>query len=264
MNPNFLAAIGAALCFLLSASAFAQTGDGAKKHPDDISKKIQAGSFTPRIFVRNEYRSNQDGSYVNVLVPLVEVPVGETMAFRAEIPLVTRNPRKPGTDADTGLGDITLRLSRTTLTGEGYAMVLGVEYNADSATEDSLDSGQHTLSPLVFGSVRLPRLNSILFPLIQYYETVAGDDSRPDVHYTNIKTMVLTRLPDSYYTFVEPAIYIDHERNDRVGMNLEIEFGRFVDSQTMIYGRPGAGLFGDNLPQVFNWNFEVGFRHFFK
>lgn len=264
MTLRSLVVIGAAMFYLGSGTVYGQAANGATNKPDEISKKIQAGSFTPRIFVRNEYRSNQDGSYVNVLVPLLEVPVGETMAFRVEIPLVSRRPGTPGADADTGLGDINTRFSKSVLNGDGYAMVLGVEYNFNSATEDTLGSGKETISPLVFGSVKAPRLNSILFPLVQYYQSVAGDSAHPDIKLTVIKPMVLTRLPNRFYTFAEPAIYIDHESNDRVGATLELEFGRFVNSQTMVYGRPGVGLFGDEMPQIFNWNFEVGFRYFFR
>lgn len=264
MKPNVFAACGAALCVMASAPAIAQTDDGNKKNSDEISKKIQAGSFTPRIFVRDEYRSGQEEGYSNVLVTLVEVPIGETMAFRVEVPITTVNRKIPGHDADTGIGDINTRLSKTVATGERYAVVLGVEYNFDSATEDSLGSGKETLSPLIFGSVKVPELNSIVFPLLQYYGSVGGDNSRPDISYTVFKPLIFTKLPNRFYTFVEPAIYVDHERNDRVGMNVEFEFGRFVNPQTMVYGRPGVGLFGDNLPQIFNWNFEVGFRYFFR
>jgi hypothetical protein len=259
-----LLAVAAAMFCAVSGTAFGESGNGDKNGQNDATKKIQAGSFSPRVFVRNEYRSNQDGSYMNFLVPLVEVPLGELYSLRTEVPVITRNPRIPGTDADTGIGDIVTRLSRTVLTGEGYAMVFGLEYTFDSATEDSLGSGKQILSPVIYGSVRVPKLNSILFPLAQYYESVGGDDARPDVRQTVIKPMALTRLPNRFYTFVEPAVYIDHEHNDRVGVTLEVEAGRFVNPQTMVYLRPGAGLVGDDMPQIFNWNFEVGFRYFFK
>jgi hypothetical protein len=45
---------------------------------------------------------------------------------------------------------------------------------------------------------------------------------------------------------------------------LEVEAGRFLNPQTMLYPRPGAGVFGDNVSQVYNWNFEVGLRYFFN
>ncbi len=264
LKPAALAAAAALVAAFASQPLLAQESKRANGNSEDATKKIQAGAFSPRIFVRDEYRDNQDGSYSNTLVTLVEVPVGEQMGFRAEVPLTTRDPRTPGTDADFGLGDITTRLSRTMLTGDGWAAVLGVEYIWDSATEDSLGAGRPTISPLLFGSVRVPSLNTILFPNIQYYRSLDSDAANPRESYTVIKPMFLTRLPNRFYTFVEPSIYVDHERNDRVGMNLELEGGRFVNPQTMVYLRPGIGVHGDELPQVFNWNFEVGFRYFFR
>ena len=96
------------------------------------------------------------------------------------------------------------------------------------------------IAPLIFASIDLPQYNSVVFPFLQHYVTLGGDDARRDVHYTSIKSAFLTRLPNLIYTIVEPQVIVDHERADKVG------------------------LFGDNLPQVYDWKFEVGVRFFLK
>ena len=50
---------------------------------------------------------------------------------------------------------------------------------------------------------------------------------------------------------------------DKVGLTLEAEAGKFVDRRTALWLRPGIGLHGDDLPQVYNWNLQVGVRHTF-
>jgi hypothetical protein len=59
-------------------------------------------------------------------------------------------------------------------------------------------------------------------------------------------------------------LYVDWEHDGRTGFTLEAELGRFVTKGLGLYLRPGIGLWGDKLPPVYNWNFEVGFRYIFN
>ena len=71
-------------------------------------------------------------------------------------------------------------------------------------------------------------------------------------------------LPNRYYTMIFPTFYLNKAINDKVGMKLEIEGGRFVSKKTMAYVTPGFGVYSEVLPQVYNWRLIVGLRHFFK
>jgi hypothetical protein len=104
----------------------------------------------------------------------------------------------------------------------------------------------------------------VVFPFLQHYFTLGGDDARRDVHYTSIKSAFLTRWPNLVYTIFEPQVIVDHERADKVGLTLDGEIGRFLNRDTAIWVRTGLGLFGDSLPQVYDWKFEVGARFFLK
>lgn len=44
---------------------------------------------------------------------------------------------------------------------------------------------------------------------------------------------------------------------------LEAEGGRFLTRQLAVWARPGIGLHGDDLPQVYNWNLKIGVRYTF-
>ena len=138
----------------------------------------------------------------------------------------------------------------------------GTEFIFNTATKDVLGAGKNVIAPLIFASFDLPQYNSVVFPFLQQFVTLGGDDARRNVHYTSIKSAFLTRWPNLTYTVVEPRLIVDHERADKTGMTLEGELGRFLNRDTAIWTRPGIGLFGNDLPQIYDWKFEVGVRFF--
>jgi hypothetical protein len=253
-NTRALAA-GLALlsCPILPAAA---DSTGAGTRPDALE-------FRMRGELRDEYVDYQQGGGSNMLVPRLDYAVTPAFSVRLEAPLVTSGPELAGESNRSGFGDLLLRASYRVSRGPGYAVVAGAEALLDTASTESLGYGKQVLAPLVYASIDVPRCRSVLFPFAQRFFTVGGDDSRPDVDYTLLKAAMLTRWHDRLYTVVEPQVVVDHERADRVGAMLEVEGGRFLDRRTTIFARPGIGLHGDDLPQVYNWNLKVGVRYAF-
>jgi len=245
--------------FGVSYSAFSQveTASGADAVPQSSQP---AGFRTNRAEIRNDFLHPQDGSTVYMIVPRVDFSTDPDLSFRIEAPMVFTE--SASNETGSGLGDLLFRGSYRISRGPGYAIVAGSELILDTATKDTLGMGKNVIAPLIFASIDLPRYNSVVFPFLQHFVTLGGGDSRPDVHYTSIKSALLTRWPNLVYTIVEPQIIIDHERADKVGSTLEAEVGRFVNRDTAFWVRPGVGLFGDNLPQVYDWKLEIGVRFF--
>ncbi len=227
----------------------------------------QAGSgpleFRMRAELRNEYLDYQQGGGANMLVPRLDYAVTPAFSMRLEAPLVTSGPEWSGENNESGVGDLLFRASYRVARGAGYAVVAGSEVLLDTASSDSLGYGKKVLAPLAYASIDVPRCRSVLFPFIQHHFTVGGDDSRADVHYTTLKAAMLTRWPDRLYTVLEPQLVVDHERADRLGAVLEVEGGTFLDRRTAVWVRPGVGLHGNDLPQVYNWALKVGVRYTF-
>jgi hypothetical protein len=217
-----------------------------------------------RIEIRNEYQDLQGGGTVDMIVPRVDFSVNPDLSLRIETPIVFADPGTPGNNGESGIGDLLFRGSYRVAHGPGYAIVAGSEIILNSASKDSLGMGKNVIAPLIFASIDVPQCNSVVFPFLQHYMTMGGDDGRTDVHYTSLKAPFLTRWSNLVYTILEPQMVIDHARADKVGMTLEGEVGRFLNRDLAIWGRPGFGLFGDNLPQVYDWKLEVGVRFFLK
>lgn len=265
-SPNVRGlAAGFLAASLLAVSAHAQTGNGeaTQAASDAFVKRLDPTDFNSRFEVRNEYQDLQGGGSVNLLVPRLDYAVSSALSLRVETPVVHSDPDAVG-GSETGFGNLLFRASYRAARGAGYAVVVGGELILDTASKDALGNGKNVVAPFVFGSIDVPGLRSVFFPFIQHFVTLGGDDARPDVHYTGIKPVLLTRWPDRFYTVVEPHFIIDHEHADRVGLTLEGEVGRFLNRNVALWARPGVGLHGDNLPQVYNWNFEVGFRYIFN
>ena len=246
-----------------SGSAFSQveTASGADAAP----RSSQPVDFrTNRVEIRNEIQDLQGGGTVYLFVPRVDFSVNPDLSFRFEAPMVFADSGPPINDTASGIGDLLFRGSYRVVRGGGYAIVAGSELILNTATQDDLGAGKNVIAPLVFASIDLPQYNSVVFPLLQHYVTLGGDDARQDVHYTSIKSAYLTRWQTRIYTIVEPQLVVDHGRADKVGMTLEGEIGRFLNRDLAIWARPGVGLFGDNLPQVYDWKLEIGVRFFLK
>ena len=79
-----------------------------------------------------------------------------------------------------------------------------------------------------------------------YFGGSAGDDSRPDINYASIRpAVVLTKWPNRWYTVIDPNFFYDFELDNKLGMTLEVEVGRALSSNVIVWGRPGIGVFGD-------------------
>ena len=227
----------------------------------DVAKRIDPTDFKHRFDLRSEYVDYGTASMMT-LVPRAEYAFSNSLAVRAEIPILRYDPGSSDPAAN-GVGNLVTRLAWRATRSEGYAMVVGSELSLDTASNANLGSGKHVLAPFAFWAIDLPAMKSVFFPYIQYGSSLGGDASREDVRYTNLRTSLLTRWPARTYSFVEVNYWFDHERSNRYSSYAKAELGRFVSPKTGFYLRPGAGMSGTNERLGMKWSMEIGMRHFF-
>ena len=271
MIKLLISLVAAALLGLLPATAaFSQSKEEqtakqeeAQTVQQDISKAVSPNKAKRRFFLRNEYREREDDTAINVLEALYDLPLSDDLVLRTQVQYVTNNPTMGSTT--NGLGDITNVLDYRYKRDGSNSYAIGLEVRWNTAAKPNLGVGNTLVAPTWSATISAPKYNSILFPLAQVFFSVDHDDGREKLNYTALKPRWLTKLKNRYYTFVEPVVYIDHENdNDTTGV-LEVELGRFVNAQTMAYVRPGAGLWGETDSRyLYDWNFEIGMRYFFK
>jgi hypothetical protein len=239
----------------------AQTQSAAPSAAEQALKKPT--DFRSRVELRNEYQELSGNGYRNLIIPRLEYAVTGSVLFRIEVPYIWYEPGVSGGSGSSGIGDLLARGAWRAVQSEGFALVLATDVIFDTALDDRLGQGRTVLAPHVFAAIDVPKYNSTFFPNIQHYFSIGGDQNRADVSFTTLKANLLTRWPKSVYTFLEPQFTIDWERDSRVGLTIELEVGKLVSKNVAIWARPGIGVIHNDLPQVYNWNFEVGVRYIF-
>jgi hypothetical protein len=253
--PGFL------LMLCLPLPVPAQTQPGAPSAAETLLSKPT--DFRTRAELRNEYQNLEGEGYRNIIAPRFEYAVSPSVALRLDTPYVIYDPGAGG-ERVSGQGDLIARGVWRASQREGLAVIVGTEVIFDTADDPRLGFGKTVVAPLMYAAKDLPQYDSVFFPNIQHYFSVAGDDTRADVNFTTLKPNLLTRWPNKIYTFLEPQFTIDWERDAKTGLTVELEIGKILSRNIAAWARPGIGVINRNeLPQVYEWNLEVGMRYIF-
>ena len=267
LSPRSTACAWRAVPLLLFCSANTLAADAAPATaappPADYTRKLDPTDFRTRFEMRHEFQALQGGAERTYTYPRLDYAFSKALQLRIETPFATYDPRSAGQPGASGAGDLNVRLAWRALRTPDYALIAGVETAFNTADDRNYGYGKNVVAPFGFMSFDVPRLRTTFFPGLQHYFSVSGDPARRDVNYTVARFFILTRWPGNFYTGIENALYVDHERNGRTGFTLETEVGRFLNRHVAVWGRPGVGLHGDSLPWVYNWNLEVGVRYLF-
>jgi hypothetical protein len=252
-------------CFLLMLCLplplLAQTQPAAPSAAESTLKRPT--DFRTRVEIRNEYQDLEGDGYRNSVVPRLDYAVSSSVALRLEPPYVTYDPGAGG-ERVSGQGDLLIRGTWRAIQRDGYALIVATDVIFDTADDDRLGFGKTVIAPHAFAAIDLPKYDSVFFPNIQHYFSVAGDENRGDVSFTTLKPNLLTRWPDGVYTFLEPQFTIDWERDAKTGLTVELEVGKILSRNIAAWARPGIGVINRNeMSQVYNWNLEVGMRYIF-
>ena len=247
------------LCLPLPSLAQAQQAG-----PSAAEKLLKKPTdFRSRAEIRNEYQDLEGDGYRNLIIPRFEYAVTPAVALRFDMPYVTYDPGDGG-ERVSGQGDLLVRGAWRATQREGFALILVTEITFDTADDPRLGQGKTIVSPLVYAAIDWTKYDSVFFPNFQHYFSVAGDENRPDVDVTVLKPNLLTRWPRKMYTFLEPQFTIDWERDAKTGLTVELEIGKILSRNIAAWVRPGIGVINKyDLPQVYNWNVEVGMRYIF-
>lgn len=242
-----------------SPSAIAQTTSTAA----EVAKRLDPTDFRTRFETRLEHQQTQEGGTRQITVPRFEYAFSNALAARIDVPFQRSAPGTPGQSTQTGMGDVTVRGAWRAFKQDGFALMTGSELILDTATEPALGLGKNIVAPFAFAALNAPSLNSMFFPGFEHYESVSGQSGRQRVSFTQFRLYILTRWPHRSYTLIENQLTVDYVRNSRVGFTIEVEAGHFLNKHLALWARPGVGLAGDQLPYIYNWNFEVGVRYLF-
>ena len=251
-------------CLLILFLAQPLAGQAQPAAPSAAEASLKKPTdFRSRAEVRNEYQSLEGDGYRNSVTPRFEYAVKPSVSVRLELPYVTYDPGGGG-ERVSGQGDLLARGAWRAIQREGFALIVATEVTFDTADDDRLGFGKTLVAPHIYAAIDLPRYDSVFFPNIQHYVSVAGDRTRGDVNFTTLKPNLLTRWPNKIYTFLEPQFSIDWNRDAKTGLTVELEIGKILSRNIAAWVRPGIGAINKyELPSVYEWNLEVGMRYIF-
>jgi hypothetical protein len=95
-----------------------------------------------------------------------------------------------------GTSDMTTRTGGRIFANEDVALFLGFDAALPTASEQRLGTGKYILGPGGSLAAPLPRIRSIFYLLAANYNSVGGDPSRANLHYTQVQSAVNTIWSD--------------------------------------------------------------------
>ena len=195
----------------------------------------------------------------------VDLPFRGDYLLRMDMPFLrTTDPQNSTMGSQRGLSDLSVTAGWRAYNTPEYAILIGVLSTFPTASEPALGFGKYTVGPAVATARFLPRLDSLLFGVLNYTTSVGGDPSRKDVSFFSAAAQINSFWGQHWWTIVQSIWQVDFERSAKSSMTMEFEGGRNLIGRFGAYVRPGVGIYGRDLTGAYIWNIEVGVRYVFK
>ncbi|HSN04113.1 MAG TPA: hypothetical protein VLS44_03965 [Nitrospira sp.] len=217
-----------------------------------------------RFQVSGEYRERRDGSFQLENVERLDLPLGDRLIFRADVPFRGIDPQGSGSTSVSGLGDVSARLGGQIWTRPAFTAFLDTQVVFPTASDPNLGRGKYLVAPELTFSIPIQALNTVFLPAVQQTVSIGGDPSRKDVNTTKMGLEFTTTWANNlWWTTMEPGLYVDWNQKGKTAMNLEFEVGRRLGDHFRAWCRPAVGLWGNGVPGAYDWFTQVGIRYMF-
>ncbi len=222
------------------------TDDKTATHPLNLQQIVT---------LSNEFASLPDERFIDTVAYRYAIPLaGRRVSAGLVLPLVTGNITGR---TEAAFGDLGARLVWIPWLTIGAGLLGGLEITWNTATNDALGVGRHTVTPFV-QLVISPSAELIVAPRFGQRMSAGGDRDRPDVQQSVVGVYAVWLPAARMWMAVEPEVTFDIER-DRTAGELAFEYGRLLFGGVGTYVRPHVGV-GRRSARPFDWAVEVGFR----
>ena len=206
------------------------------------------------VSLSNDFASLPDGLYINRTVYRWTVPVAARRgAVTLELPLATGNVTGR---TEMAFADVAASAVWTPWLGPRFGLLAGIDTTWNTATNEALGSGRHTVAPFARG-VFTPSPKTVLGVRYAHQRSV-GDGLGPDINQGRIGVSALWLPTPLMWIAVEPEGILDIEREHKSGA-VALEHGRLLMGglSTLLRTRIGIGAVS---ARPFDWTVEFGFR----
>ena len=217
-----------------------------------------------RFQISGEYRDRRDGSSQLVNVERLDIPLGDRMIFRTDLPFLRYDPQVSGSSSQSGLGDILTKLGGQVWARPAFTMFLEGQVIFPTASDTNLGGGKYQFIPGLTFSIPIQRLDTVFIPVVQQTVSFGGDPSRKSLNFTKLTLDFTTMWANNlWWTSIEPDLYVDWTQKCKTAVNLEFEVGRRLGDHFRVWLRPAVGLWGTGVPGAYDWFTQVGIRYMF-
>lgn len=177
-----------------------RAADATTPAPGDETAQDEDPTRTVLFNARLEYRDLLDGASAQILTLRRDVaipparkarPHHKYALLRFDLPLV-RVDR--GGVVEDGLGDLYFQALHVHPYKPGFALASGAGLVMPTASADSLGTGKLVLAPAVVPVWFLARIRGLAYVKVQDFFSIAGDETRPDVHVLAVTPTLTRRL----------------------------------------------------------------------
>jgi len=217
-----------------------------------------------RFQISGEYREQRDGSAKVENVERLDIPIGDRLILRTDVPFVGLDPWVSGSTSVSGLGDISARLGGQIWARPAFTTFFEGQVVFPTASDPDLGRGKYQFVPGLAFSIPIQGLDTVFIPAVQQTFSFGGDPSRKDVQFTKVGLEFTTSWANNqWWTTIEPDLYVDWKQKGKTAMNLEFEVGRRLGDHFRVWLRPAVGLWGTGVPGAYDWFTQFGIRYMF-
>ena len=192
----------------------------------------------------------------------VRVPITPNWLLLVNMPYTWADQSQSNEFPVRGAGDLTMRTGGRLYASDDIALFIGADVWFPTASETQLGTGKYMIGPGGAIAVPLARLKSLFYVVAEDFNSIGGDPSRPDLHFTQLQAALNTIWSKQWYSLLTFTWDLDWKEERKNTFNLLTEFGyQFGEDQHWnIFAGPGVGLAGRDSPFGLDWMVQAGAR----
>lgn len=109
-------------------------------------------------------------------------------------------------------------------------------------------------------AVPLARVRSLFFLIAEDFNSIGGDPSRANLHFTQVTPAFNTIWSQHWWTQVIVQWNVDWNHARKTTMNLQGEIGHRFDNHWNVFATAGTGVVGRDTFLGLDWTVQAGVR----
>ena len=193
-------------------------------------------------------------------VATIRLPVTPNFVFQVNMPYVWTDLNQPRGSTMNGTSDMNVRAGGRIFSNQDVSLFIGTDAFFPTASEQRLGTGKYTLGPGALLAAPMPRVRSIMYLVAFDYNSVGGDPSRPNIHFTQVQSTINTIWSKNWWTLAVMTWDVNWNHEQRTSMELAGQVGYRFDNHWAVFAGPSAGVMGRETILGQDWGVQAGVR----